>query len=201
MALRHALPDGDLARAGARRADGRHPPDDRGAGHLRCGRLAADRLLRASAGRRRVVHLDRQLVSVRRGVAAAGIAAAGPVLVRASEPWTSVARLVGAGVPDRSRAQRVTEVGKSRTGRSGGPGGLVLLLKEQKLASWSSNLLFRLLNYARIFFQFARHFSARSICSAAGPSSLSIRMMLTATDSATAKMPGQGDTPSPNNTP
>ena len=53
MALRHALPQDDCTGAGPRRPDGRHPPDDRGAGDVRCGWLAADRLLRASAGRRR----------------------------------------------------------------------------------------------------------------------------------------------------
>ena len=59
------------ARAGPRRADRRHPADDRRARHVRRRRLAADRLLRPPAGGRRNLHLDRQPVSVRGRPAAA----------------------------------------------------------------------------------------------------------------------------------
>ena len=54
-----------LPRAGSRRADRRHHAHARRAGHVRRGRLAADRLLRPPARRRRDLHLDRQPVSLR----------------------------------------------------------------------------------------------------------------------------------------
>ena len=60
-----------VAGAGPRRADRGDSPDARSAGHVRCERLAAHRLLRPPARRRRNLHLDGQPVSVRRRPAAA----------------------------------------------------------------------------------------------------------------------------------
>ena len=107
MALRHALPDEVAAGAGPRRADGRHPPDDRGAGDLRRERLAADRLLRASAGRRRAYISTGSLYLCSVGLLAARPAAVGRVLVRAAAALDVRPRVVGEAVPDRPRAQRV----------------------------------------------------------------------------------------------
>ena len=81
-ALRRALPDGVSPGAGPRRADRRDPPDDRRARHVRRRRMAAHRLLRAPARHRRVVHLDRQPLSLRRRPPAARPAARRPVLGR-----------------------------------------------------------------------------------------------------------------------
>ncbi len=83
-----ASPDG-VARAAARRcrdgpsalcADRGDAPHDRSAGHVRCGRLADDRLLRASAGNRGTVHFHRQLVLVRHRLSAARAFSGSPIL-------------------------------------------------------------------------------------------------------------------------
>ena len=119
MALRRALPESVDAGAGARRADRDHPALDRGARHVRRRRLAAHRLLRPPAGRRRDLHLDRQPVSLRRRPAAArpagGRSRSGPPR---PQPWTSVravvagsrfrsiARLRGSAIPGPWRAGR-----------------------------------------------------------------------------------------------
>ena len=71
MALRQRAARRRVAGAGSRRADGNHPARHRGAGNIRCRRLAADRLLRPPAGRRRDLHLDGKLVSLLGGPAAA----------------------------------------------------------------------------------------------------------------------------------
>ena len=100
MALRRALPEGVS------------PAQVRGAltavirrtmastGNVRCGWLAADWVLRSPAGRRRVVHLDRQRVFVRGGSASVGTAAVRRVLVRPAAALDVRARVVGRGVPD-----------------------------------------------------------------------------------------------------
>ena len=105
MALRKALPAEVVAGAGPRRAHGDHPALDRGPGHVRRRRLAADRLLRSPAGHRRDVHLDRQPVPLRHGIAAARTRPRGSVLGRAGRAVDVGARLVGPAIPDRSRAR------------------------------------------------------------------------------------------------
>ena len=107
IALRRALPDGVLAGTGSRRADRDDSPIDRGSGHLRRRRLAAHRLLRPSAGRRRVLHLDRQPVSVRDRSAPARSAGLGRILGRAGSAVDVGSRVERAGVSDRSRARDI----------------------------------------------------------------------------------------------
>ena len=102
-----------VAGAGARRADRGHSTDARSAGHLRRGRLAADRLLRPPAGDRRDLHLDRQPVSLLGRLPAARPAGERSVLVGAAAAVDIGQGLVRSAVPDRSRAQQ---------GPSGHPG-------------------------------------------------------------------------------
>ncbi len=111
MALRKALP-AEVAPAqvrGALTAD--HPALDRGARHVRRRRLAAHRFLRAPAGHRRDLHLDRQPLPLRHGIAAARTRPGGSVLGRARRAVDVGARVVRAAIPDRSRA-RVTRPGR-----------------------------------------------------------------------------------------
>ena len=84
-----------LAGAGPRRADRRHPPDARSARHVRRERLAAHRLLRPPARRRRVVHFHRQpVLCARSALLPLGLARRGRVLVGAAAAVDLGARLV-----------------------------------------------------------------------------------------------------------
>ena len=115
-ALRKRAARRRVTRAGPRRAHRRDPPIDRGAGHIRCERLAADRLLRSPAGRRRDLHLDRQPLSLRRRPAAARAARVRRVLVGAAAAVDVGEGVVRAGVSDRPRARPVGPSGREEAG-------------------------------------------------------------------------------------
>ena len=102
-----------LAQAALRRAlpDGVSPAQVRGAltavirrtleapGHVRRGRLAAHRLLRPSARRRRDLHLDRQLYLCAVAFLPLGLAAQDPFWSAPAQPWTSVKAWSGQAFP------------------------------------------------------------------------------------------------------
>ena len=79
-ALHRRLPEDVTSRTGSRRADRGHQEVDVAARDLRCRGLAANRLLRPSAGHRRALHLNRQSVSLRRRPVAAWLARIGRIL-------------------------------------------------------------------------------------------------------------------------
>ena len=85
--------------ADPRRSDRRDPPVDGGPEHVRRRWLAADRVLRPPARRRRALHLDRQRLSVRGRPAAARARADRQFWAAPPQPWTSVLAWSGQPFP------------------------------------------------------------------------------------------------------